>query len=50
MTWPSAAPLKGVPATTTAGPRLDMWWRATICYRKIDGAWLVTHEDASVPF
>jgi ketosteroid isomerase-like protein len=27
-----------------------MWWRATICYRKVDGAWQVTHEHASVPF
>ncbi len=42
--------LKRVRATTTAGQRLDMWWRATICYRKFDGAWLVTHEHASVPF
>jgi len=42
--------LKRVSATTTAGQRLDMWWRATICYRKVDGAWHVTHEHASVPF
>ena len=42
--------LKRVSATTTAGQRLDMWWRATICYRKVDGAWQVTHEHASVPF
>jgi uncharacterized protein (TIGR02246 family) len=42
--------LKRVRATTTAGQRLDMWWRATICYRKVDGAWQVTHEHASVPF
>jgi ketosteroid isomerase-like protein len=27
-----------------------MWWRATICYRKVDGAWRVTHEHASAPF
>jgi uncharacterized protein (TIGR02246 family) len=42
--------LKRVRATTTAGQRLDMWWRATICYRKFEGAWRVTHEHASVPF
>jgi ketosteroid isomerase-like protein len=24
--------------------------RATICYRKIDGKWMVTHEHVSVPF
>ena len=39
-----------VSATTTDGKKLDMWWRATVCYRKIDGAWMVTHEHASVPF
>ena len=26
------------------------WVRVTVCYRKIDGRWLVTHEHASVPF
>ena len=42
--------LKRVRAITKTGQRLDMWWRATICYRKVDGAWRVTHEHASVPF
>jgi ketosteroid isomerase-like protein len=27
-----------------------MWWRATVCYRKLDGQWMITHEHASVPF
>jgi uncharacterized protein (TIGR02246 family) len=42
--------LNRVSATTTEGRKLDMWWRATVGYRKIDGAWRVTHEHASVPF
>jgi uncharacterized protein (TIGR02246 family) len=42
--------LNRVSATTTDGKKLDMWWRATVCYRRIDGAWIVTHEHASVPF
>ena len=42
--------LNRVSATTTDGEKLDMWWRATVCYRKIDGKWMVTHEHASVPF
>ena len=42
--------LNRVSATTTDGRKLDMWWRAPICYRRIDGAWMVTHEHASVPF
>jgi ketosteroid isomerase-like protein len=27
-----------------------MWLRSTVCYRKIDGRWLVTHQHSSVPF
>ena len=27
-----------------------MWVRATTCYRKIDGTWMITHEHQSVPF
>jgi ketosteroid isomerase-like protein len=40
--------LKRVRATTTAEQELDMWWRATICFRKVDGVCLVTHEHAWV--
>jgi uncharacterized protein (TIGR02246 family) len=32
------------------GTTLDMWWRATVCFRKLDGQWLVTHAHNSVPF
>ena len=42
--------LSHVSATRTDGVKLDMWWRATVCYRKIDGKWMVTHEHNSVPF
>lgn len=27
-----------------------MWVRATFCFRRIDGRWLVVHDQASVPF
>ncbi|MGW6934160.1 YybH family protein [Lentzea sp. NPDC054927] len=27
-----------------------MWVRATFCFRKIDGKWLITHDQVSVPF
>ena len=27
-----------------------MWFRATLCLRKADGAWLITHEHVSTPF
>jgi len=42
--------LDHVSATTVAGAKLDMWWRETACYRKIDGKWLITHQHSSVPF
>ena len=32
--------------TATGG----MWVRATFCFRKIDGNWLIAHDQASVPF
>ena len=42
--------LSHVSATRTDGRQLDMWWRTTVCFRKIDGRWMVTHEHNSVPF
>lgn len=42
--------LNHVSATRFAGGQLDMWWRTTVCYRKIDQKWTVTHEHNSVPF
>ncbi|AXE81925.1 YybH family protein [Streptomyces atratus] len=32
--------------TVTSG----MWVRGTFCFRKIDGNWLIAHDQASVPF
>ena len=34
----------------TTGEDTDVWVRATACFRKIGGKWLVTHEHVSVPF
>jgi ketosteroid isomerase-like protein len=31
--------------TATSG----MWVRGTFCFRKIDGAWLIAHDQVSVP-
>lgn len=42
--------LNRVIATAADGKKIDMYWRATSCYRKIDGKWMVTHEHNSVPF
>lgn len=42
--------LNQVIGTKLDGGHLDMWWRATVCYRKIEGRWTVVHEHNSVPF
>ena len=42
--------LNGVSATMRDGRKLDMWWRSTLGWRRIEGAWRVTHAHASVPF
>ena len=33
----------------TSGGTTDMWVRATTGLRKIDGEWLITHDQVSVP-
>ena len=39
-----------ISGTRTNGEETDVWVRTTVCYRKIDSQWLITHEHASVPF
>jgi ketosteroid isomerase-like protein len=37
--------------TLRNGARTEgMWVRATFCLRKVDGTWLIVHDQASVPF
>jgi ketosteroid isomerase-like protein len=31
------------------GQKMDMWMRSTHCFKKINGKWLITHEQYSVP-
>src|SRR5579859_418280 len=33
-----------------APQKFNLWFRATVCLRKIDGAWRITHEHNSTPF
>ena len=42
--------LNHVDGVTKEGKPIDMWWRATSGFRKLDGRWMVVHEHASVPF
>jgi uncharacterized protein (TIGR02246 family) len=39
-----------VSGTLAAGGDVDMWVRATLCCRRVDGRWLITHDHESVPF
>jgi ketosteroid isomerase-like protein len=32
------------------GGKLDIWWRATVCCRKVECKWMITHEHNSAPF
>lgn len=34
----------------TSGESTDLWFRSTVCLRRIAGAWKIVHEHASVPF
>lgn len=32
------------------GDAVDMYWRVTLCFRKNEGRWFVTHDHNSEPF
>jgi ketosteroid isomerase-like protein len=36
-------------ATTVGGEEVELWFRLTRCFRRIAGAWKITHEHESVP-
>jgi ketosteroid isomerase-like protein len=42
--------LNHINAVNSGGNKLDMWWRETTCYAKINGTWKITHAHNSVPF
>jgi len=39
-----------VTGTLKAGGEVDMWVRATLGCRRIDGRWLIVHDHESIPF
>jgi uncharacterized protein (TIGR02246 family) len=41
--------LNRISGTLKNGKRTDFWLRATTCFRKIDGNWLIVHDQVSVP-
>jgi ketosteroid isomerase-like protein len=42
--------LNRLSGTKTDGAKADIWFRQTLCFRKIEGAWKIVHEHESVPF
>jgi uncharacterized protein (TIGR02246 family) len=41
--------LNRISGTLKTGNRNDVWVRWTACFRKIDGNWLIVHDQVSVP-
>lgn len=41
--------LNRISGTLRNGTRTDLWVRWTGCFRKIDGTWLIAHDQVSVP-
>ncbi len=42
--------LNRISGKRTNGEETNVWVRATACYHKISGKWMVAHEHVSVPF
>lgn len=42
--------LKGTRTENSGGQKVDMWYRQTLCFRKIDCQWKSAHHHESVPF
>ncbi len=36
--------------TKTDGEPVDMWFRTTLCLRKLEGGWRIVHDHSSTPF
>ncbi|MEO1247638.1 MAG: nuclear transport factor 2 family protein [Pseudomonadota bacterium] len=36
--------------TKIDGEQVDLWFRTTMCLRKLGGRWCITHDHSSVPF
>ena len=42
--------LQRMTGTKTDGEQVELWFRATACFRRDDGQWRITHMHNSVPF
>jgi ketosteroid isomerase-like protein len=41
--------LNRISGTMNTGQKTDLWLRSTVCFRKINGKWLIVHTQVSVP-
>ena len=48
LAWMTA--LNRIRGTKTDGSEEDIWFRTTLCFRKIGGEWRIVHDHASTPF
>ena len=42
--------LNRLSGTKTDGEKADVWFRQTLCLRKVEGEWRIAHQHESVPF
>jgi ketosteroid isomerase-like protein len=42
--------LQRMTGTKTDGEKVELWFRATACFRRNNGQWRITHMHNSVPF
>jgi len=42
--------LQHMTGTKIDGEKIDLWFRATVCFRRKDNKWRITHSHNSVPF
>lgn len=42
--------LNRISGTRSDGEATDIWVRETLCFRKLDDEWKITHQHQSVPF
>jgi PhnB protein len=42
--------LNRLSGTKTDGEKADVWFRQTLCFRRVEGAWRIEHQHESVPF
>ncbi len=48
IAWSTA--LNRIRGTKKNGTKEDIWFRTTMCFRKVDGEWKIAHDHSSTPY